>query len=330
MNNFNINNPKFISESMRQKIENAAKKTKELQSVLNQQEVVSAMRLSEFYSYQLNSKTAKTYRTLNSPKYKEILASFKEVASYLRKVPPTFVPSSFVEWINTVDFSPFRKIVESLKVDNNKIQEFKRKYLQLMYDCEWFPYVGIISGRTLVLDINEIIKSSRGNSKRRKARIDKAILAYYTPKEIKKIKKMWRNSDLESHIKKMLGQAIEAHLRGEYVLTITCLATMWEGLIRYKTNVTRAQKSRHTNKDFDKIIMENDYDPIFSDYYKIFIIKHIGKKDDVIEGVPNRNGVAHSWYKKYPNKKASLNAILLTDFIIRLQPKENTEEDENE
>ena len=42
--------------------------------------------------------------------------------------------------------------------------------------------------------------------------------------------------------------------------------------------------------------------------------------EDVIDGVPNRNGVSHSKYKRYPNKKASLNAILLTDFIIGLNP----------
>ena len=47
------------------------------------------------------------------------------------------------------------------------------------------------------------------------------------------------------------------------------------------------------------------------------------------EGVPNRNGIAHSWYKKYPNKKASLNASVLTDFIINLNPRETAEVTEN-
>ena len=42
--------------------------------------------------------------------------------------------------------------------------------------------------------------------------------------------------------------------------------------------------------------------------------------DDVIDGVPNRHGVSHSWYRSYPSKKASLNAIMLTDYILRLEP----------
>ena len=43
--------------------------------------------------------------------------------------------------------------------------------------------------------------------------------------------------------------------------------------------------------------------------------------EDVVDGVPNRHGVAHSWYPKYPSQKAALNAILLTDFVINLKPK---------
>lgn len=45
--------------------------------------------------------------------------------------------------------------------------------------------------------------------------------------------------------------------------------------------------------------------------------------EDIIEGVPSRNGCLHGQYKKYPNKKASLNAILLTDFIISFQTEED-------
>lgn len=47
--------------------------------------------------------------------------------------------------------------------------------------------------------------------------------------------------------------------------------------------------------------------------------------EDVIEGVPSRNGCLNGHYRKYPNKKASLNAILLTDFIISLQTEEENE-----
>ena len=60
---------------------------------------------------------------------------------------------------------------------------------------------------------------------------------------------------------------------------------------------------------------------MFSDDNNNMIIGTCYSIDDIVEGVPNRHGVAHSWYNKYPNQKAALNAILLTDFLINLKPK---------
>ena len=59
---------------------------------------------------------------------------------------------------------------------------------------------------------------------------------------------------------------------------------------------------------------------VFSDYFEKCIMSQCNAVEEVKDGVPNRHGVAHSWYRKYPNKKAALNAILLTDFIIQLNP----------
>jgi len=136
------------------------------------------------------------------------------------------------------------------------------------------------------------------------------------------MKRTWKESDYEPHIKRMLGQAIDAHLRGEYALTISCLATMWEGLIHHKLHIEGRYGQKKTKEGFAKLIDENDYEVIFSDFYENLIVSQCDTVDDVKEGVPNRNGVSHSKYKKYPNKKASLNAILLTDFIIKLEPLE--------
>ena len=109
------------------------------------------------------------------------------------------------------------------------------------------------------------------------------------------------------------------------MLTISCLATMWEGLIHKKSHVTTRQKMEKTKKDFAKLIDENDYKPILSEYFNNFIVSNCNSAADVKNGVPNRHGVSHSWYNTYPNKKAALNAILLTDFILKLEPFENNE-----
>lgn len=283
---------------------------------------ISAMEVSASFTVNYLPGMAAAIETLNNSAIKAASESIKITADYLSSLQLTAIQSPFIKWLDTFDFSLWRRVLEGVYKTERKKKDLHHAYLQLMYDCEWFPYVAFTANLTLFGKINEIVKSSRGKSKRRKARIDKTILESYTPKRIKAIKMAWRDSDLEPHIKKMLGQALEAHLRGEYALTITCLATMWEGLIRYKANVTGRRQSKKTKEDFAKLTQENDYETIFSDYYENFIVSQINTDDDVIEGVPNRNGVSHSKYKKYPNKKASLNAILLTDFIIGLTPKE--------
>lgn len=232
--------------------------------------------------------------------------------------------SPAIRWIQSIDYSPMRTFLENLNFDYSilkKNRELNQIYLITMYECKWFPYAGWTADISLMSEVSNIIATSRGKSKRREQRVDKVILKYYNHQEIKKIKRVWKNSDLESHIKKILGQAIEAHIRGEYALTIACLATMWEGLIHHKLNIKGRYSQKKTKQDFAKLISENNFEPIFSDFYENLIVSQCDTFEDVIDGVPNRNGISHSKYKKYPNKKASLNAILLTDFIIGLKPK---------
>ena len=203
-----------------------------------------------------------------------------------------------------------------------------------MYDAKWFPYAGARADEPLFWDIYEIILTSRGPSKNREKRIGKAIFTYYTKKNIRIIKKKWWNSNLDFCIRKTLGQAIEAYLRGEYALTISCLPTMWEGLIYIKAKgVPSIERKRQpmgkTKVELKKLIQYNDYEKILIDYFENFIVSNCNEAKDVIEGVPNRHGVAHGWYNKYPNKKAALNAILFTDLIINLEPIEQTEGNAN-
>ena len=127
-----------------------------------------------------------------------------------------------------------------------------------MYESKWFPYVGGTVDIELFVEVNEIIVSSKGVSKRSEKRIDNAILPYYTLSPTYSVcpKHVYIAGEKEcalGHIKKILGQAIEVHLCREYVLTISCLATMWEGLIHKKVNVVGrygSKKQRKISKDY--------------------------------------------------------------------------------
>lgn len=261
----------------------------------------------------------------------------KSVHKSIKMCGPAFVAvvhSPVMDWLQSIDISSIRFVLENLASeldDPERYKKLKQIYLTTMYECKWFPYVGLIADFSLTMQILDIMETSRGASKRREKRIDRVILDYYDKDRIKSIKRCWNEFNLESYIKRILKQALEAHLRGEYALCVSSLATMWEGLIYIKANNATMQ-DRHrqkmgiTKKALEDLTVANDYGQIFSDYFNNFIVSQCNTIDDVVDGVPNRHSVSHSWYRKYPSKKASLNAILLTDFILGLEPLENNQE----
>lgn len=274
----------------------------------------------------INSGMEKTIQLLNSNVSRLFADSLKSVAKNFGAALSQGISSPALEWIRSIDVTPMRTILETLRLDEDivkRYREFNDAYLLAMYECKWFPYAGWVADFSLTSEVFNILSTSRGVSARREKRMDKAILSYYTPQEVKDIKRSWKNSDLEPYIKKMLGQAIDAHLRGEFILTIACLSTLWEGLIHRRLGITGRYGQKKTKEDFAKLIEENNFKPIFADFYDNLIVSQCDTPEDMIDGVPNRNGVSHSKHKKYPNRKASLNAILLTDFIIRLEPMES-------
>ena len=265
-----------------------------------------------------------------------LTASMKALTDSYCNAIASIVQSPVFRWLNALEALSVRSILEDLNISDNGLYEryeaLEETYYSTLMECKWFPYAAWAADLNLFAEVSDIMATSRGASKRREQRIDRAILSYYDKTEIRYIKRSWKETDLDSHIKKILGQTIEAHVRGEYALTISSLATMWEGLIYIKAhNATMQERHRQnmnkTKQELAALTQSNDYNSIFSDYFDRFIVSQCNAVEDVIDGVPNRHGASHSWYHKYPNKKASLNAILLTDFIIKLEPIEGSHND---
>lgn len=294
--------------------------------VLQQLKESSALSMSGMYTV---SSAFGDYLQRNQEQFRSISDSLRAISESYGNAISNLVKSPVFEWLNTLDVFPIHSILADLHLTEDGLLErydkLKEAYLTTLMECKWFPYAAWAADLNLFAEVSDIMATSRGASKRREKRIDQAILSYYDKAEIKAIKRAWRQMDIDSHIKRILGQAIEAHLRGEYALTISSLSTMWEGLIYIKANNATMQ-DRHrqrmeiTKKDLAALTESNDYNKVFSDYFDRFIVSQCNAVSDVVDGVPNRHGVSHSWYHKYPNKKASLNAILLTDFILSLEP----------
>lgn len=239
------------------------------------------------------------------------------LSSIISKISSIYKNSPFWDWLNSFDFSDI--------LDNIKEKEVIA-YMQIMYDSKWFPLVGAklfddsVIDYSLIDEACHIALSSRGASKRREKRIDKIVLDFYDANAIKSIKRGWDKSDLAPYLKKILKQAINAHLRGEYFLTISGLTTLWESLIQLKKDgVILKTTNTATKEAFKDLTEKNGYNEKIGKFYENYIVSKCNNEQEKVDGIPNRNGVAHGKYFKYPTQKESLNAILITDFIINLQ-----------
>ena len=195
---------------------------------------LAAIKMSSFY---IDTSAFQMINSLNNILLSSLTNSMQSIFENFSSALTTYISSPFIEWLRDVDFSPLVRMLENWNFDSeliDKFDELNEIYLRAMYDAKWFPYAGWIADFELFVAVNDILGTSRGMSKRCEKRIDKAIVSYYTKTEIKRIKKQWKESDLEPHIKKALGQTLEAYLRKEYALVIPFLATMWEGIIKSK------------------------------------------------------------------------------------------------
>lgn len=286
----------------------------------------SMLKAFEFYSstFKFNFPLIANTTTWNQVINDNILTSIQRVYDSIKPITEMISPA--MQWLSSLNLTPLYDWLSAVNLGSpflDRYEDLEAEYRNAMFACKWFPYAGWTVDAQILSDVSHVLATSRNKAenKRREKRIDEIVFKYYTKTEIRAIKSRWYHSDLEPHIKKILGQAIEAHFRGEYVLTTTCLATMWECLIRSKLNVTRIGQTKASEK-LKELTIENDFDEIYSDFYSKLILCDCSSPDDVVEGVPNRNAISHSQYKKYPNKKSSLNAILITDFLINLKPKQ--------
>lgn len=85
--------------------------------------------------------------------------------------------SSAIKWLQKIDFSPLQNVLKSITrgLDLERLKALKQEFLQAMYECYWFPYVGSANSISLMTDVFDIIATSRGASKRREKRIDQVV-----------------------------------------------------------------------------------------------------------------------------------------------------------
>lgn len=273
------------------------------------------------YKYKFEGSYINALNNLSETAASSITDSIKALVSNAVQLQIQTVSSTISAWLQNVHFAPLTNVLEKIQISSfgYNYKEVNNAYLSAMFNAKWFPYAGWIADFTMAEAVLDILNTSRATENRVK-RIDQLLFSYYNKKEIDNIKRGWRQLSLPPYMVRILVQSIQAYHRREYALTVSALATLWEGIIQDKTNDRDFRTSKKTCNNLNKLIEENEYDSIFGSFCQEFIFYTCVRKEDVKKDVPGRHGIAHGWYSTYPNRKVALNAILFTDFLIRLEP----------
>ncbi|MDR3344136.1 MAG: hypothetical protein LBT21_00845 [Oscillospiraceae bacterium] len=149
-------------------------------------------------------------------------------------------------------------------------------------------------------------------------KVDKYIFTLFTKERFIDMKRDWREKELDKARNRIIKQAIDAHNRRQYALTVYALVPLWEGIIKEKVHHVGRIYADQTKKRFTELVKENDLPAMASDFFSSYIMGQCDSEADIIDDIPGRNASMHGWMKCYPSRKTSLNAILFTDFLLRL------------
>lgn len=248
-------------------------------------------------------------RTISSKVIASIESAVRNCSCALNDV----LESPFVKWLNSIDIS---SIFIAWGVSPEESRQISKIYLNALYHAKWFPYLAYLSDVDLFIEINVILANNQISDRQKEEYIDEAILSYFTDERVRKIRDRWQDTISGYSLQRILCEAGDSFIRGEYYLTVSALVSLWEGIVRSKT----AEGTEKPKEGFKKLADGNGVDEVFSDFYCNWIRANCQKDSDLTEGIPNRHAVSHGrMLNSYPNKKAALNAILLTDFLLGLK-----------
>lgn len=258
-----------------------------------------------------------------------IISSTKHIEKIQRVIPNYIIDSTpaltlpiqqLLQGITIDYFDHFNKLFKDFDF-HYFIDRFNHVVICEAYDARWFPHAVWNADHELVNKVLDIVDITRKSNNRTK-KIDKLIFDYYSKERVEAIRKSWRNTNIPNYKIRMMNQAVQAFHRREYAITVVMLSTLWEGIIYEKLNDNRRKNGNRTKKNFKKLIEENQCNDIFNSFFSEYIMYDCKSDKELKDDVPGRNSVAHGWYDKYPTRKAALNAILFTDFLLRLEPIE--------
>ena len=220
------------------------------------------------------------------------------------------------------------RILHSMGIENYKdIAEYIEKSASesLIKECtdgfeilesnHWTPSLLCTGDTRFKQMLFDVIRINRENNhKIIKAKIDNLCFENYTISRLNLIKQELFCCEIDMVMKQIIDEAFDAFYLGRFATTVTLLASNWERIILGKIESERVTSKKTTNKLKDRLERQ-ELLPVFLGFYKKYIVC-----EDINANVeiPNRNCIAHGKCKEYPCRKQALNAILITEFLTKM------------
>lgn len=225
-------------------------------------------------------------------------------------------------------FADIYRFPDAVFIDTSRegFRRYGEVILRELYDAKWLPYIGYDVPEPYLSIINDILLHTK-KSKNRVKKIDAFVFGYYGEEYLKYLRSIWMDIDcLPIGARRVLTDALRAYRRREYSVPALMLPMFWEEILKAKSpklqEIIEDRKGRGKNERkreaFLELITGNDYSTIIVDFHQEYIAYQCYSIEEIKEDVPGRNPAAHGWVNKYPSRKAALNAILFTDFLLEM------------
>jgi hypothetical protein len=200
-----------------------------------------------------------------------------------------------------------------------KRSERKRQY-EVLLKCGWPPimHIPIPTMRKLVSLYEKY--SQDGLEQKAVAAVNKAICKILGSAFVKKTKAKWQKKKSLARCTKILSKALDAHIRGDYELSVPALCPQLEGIIAQNFGHIGHLWGKELTEYYEKVFRgKEDGTDIEEEHARRFALDVLlapFKFGQVLLPGLARHQILHGADCDYPTEETSLKVILLLDLVI--------------
>ena len=235
--------------------------------------------------------------------YKSIKPAFEQVNNLFNEIKN--------QYSSIFNFEEISKVIERLSEFDGELEKFKAIIMSLGFPphMELLPY-----------DISRIVSIyNKYGEEKAKEETYNIYLQYFNNENIKDMSNEWFETDIVKKRKDIINQAINAHIQGNYYLSIPIVFSQIEGMIanvfNHKGQMSGGKYLEHIKQLLDS--KENySFDSLISTFYSNIILVTFGHNEP-IKSFLSRHAIMHGGDTEYGTEINSIKALALFDYIIK-------------